>query len=166
MRRLTFGAFALLFMASCTAGFAAGTTGPDGPPPPPPDDRPRHHPHDDAPPPPPPTSSWDQHGWKLLAEAPVPTGRTALRLTFPKDQNPMTKMSIVVIGGEFRMHTTYLAYTNRTGGSISVDQVFHDGERKELPLTANRPLSTFEFKYPPESVKGSPRIEIWGYEGK
>jgi hypothetical protein len=161
MRRLTFGVLALVLTASCTVYGTARTRSAGGPPPEPPPRTVRNEP---APPPPPPAP--EQHGWKLLAEAPVPSNKTALRLTFPPpgEQNPMTKMAIVVLGGEFHMNTTYLAYQNRTGGSISVDQVFKDGDRREVDLPKGRALTTFEFKYPSASVKGSPRVQIWGLE--
>jgi len=142
-------------------GFEGTATPPSRPTPPPVQQAP-------APSPPPPAASWDTRGWKLLGEQPVLPTKVAARMVFPKDQNPMTKLMIVVVGGEFHMNTAFIQYRNRDNGSPSIDQVFKDGDRKEIDIkaTAGRGIEYFSFKFPSTSVKGSPRVQIWGFEGK
>ena len=139
MRRLTFAVLAFAMTAGHAATFAQPVPAPTSVPPParplpPPPGRPM----------PPPRPYNDARSWKLLAEAPIPANKTSARLMFPEPQNQPTlsAMVIVVTGGEFRMQNTNLMYRNRVTSSISVDQVFRDGDRKEIDLraTAGRPL--------------------------
>lgn len=163
MRRLTFAVLAFAMTAGHAATFAQPVPAPTSVPPParplpPPPGRPM----------PPPRPYNDARSWKLLAEAPIPANKTSARLMFPEPQNQPTlsAMVIVVTGGEFRMQNTNLMYRNRVTSSISVDQVFRDGDRKEIDLraSAGRPLWYFEFRYPAVSVKGYPRVQVWGIE--
>ena len=167
MRRLTFAFLALAVMAGCAvdvqgrAGHAHGPPPSEGPPP----DRTVQ-----APPPPPSSpapTTWESRGWTLLGEKSIASNKTAARIMLPEPQNQPTlsKIAVVVSGGEMRMHTAMLMYRNRVNSSVSIDKVFKDGDSHEVDLraSAGRPLWYFEFQYPTASVKGNPRVQIWGF---